>query len=1366
MTALTPSDPRRLGRYWLAGRLGAGGQGVVYEAYGESGERVAVKVPRLDGPEARARLAKEAAAAGRVASFCTAAVIEAQVEQAPLYIVSEYVPGPSLRRAVTESGPYGADALRRLAIGVATALTAIHQAGIVHRDLKPDNIILGPDGPRVIDFGVARETGPTTTGPIMGTPGYMAPEVLTGRAATGAADVWAWAMVLLFAARGSDAIPAGEPMAVVSRVLEFTADVASLPDEIAPLVSAATTHDPATRPAASDLLLGLLDLLDVPGLPGSSGRPGLPGLPGDGGDLVGDGGGRAGVGGGPAGDGRWVGDGGGRAGDGRWAFEGGGPAGGGDRSGGEPADDPLVRGSGVAAELTGEADPGLGAVAEELYRELSEAERACVPEVFLRMLDGDTLRPVRRDVLPEIEGLDAMLDLFAAAGLVTRREETPESDWTPEPSGEASKPLGEADERTGEAGERTGEAGERTGEEGERGGEAGEPSGELDERTREAGERGEETDERGGVVYELPAPGLVRAWPRLREWVAANRDGLPVHRRLADAAAEWDGHGRRPADLMQGTPLDRTLRWAAAERRDLTLARREREFLDAAAAEVRRRGRRRGLIAAALAVLLVVALGGLGTAEYLRRESVRQRDDARAKELALRASGLREVEPELARLLSVAAWRLSPETTEARGALLDSASQHVSDVFTAPYVDSSSVQALDVDGRILAAATDGTARLWDVTSGRRLREVTGIGTGVTRLAVSRDGRRLAALDDDGVRVWDTLTGRPLGGPFAKEAGGFGGLEFDRSGRLISVPRPSGGAEWWDVSKRARLTAPGGAALIGVSPDGRYGVVAAGQRTAEVWDLRRGRRLRLPSLPGTGTTTAAAFSDDSRALALVEDTPRHDKPITHLYDLTTRTAKQPVEGSTLQAADFVFGGGYIALWSPGEQLTVARWDDWTTMLTLPLPADPVQVRYDLVGRAVRVLNGQGGVVTLDVSMMFDRPLRLDPPLDHDVVTLKVAPGGRMLAVKREPSALTAHQLRTLELLDPATGARKAGPIAWKGEGKAMAFSRDGTRLAFGDGEVVRVLDVASGRVTQQFGLVAEQDDSSSGPAYSVSEQIEGTFEPSESAPEPSDSVSESADSASEPSESAAESAESASERPGSVSELAFGPDGRTLAVQPDGGEFFVVDLRDLKRRSFAGGGVPGGGPMEFAPDGARLFVAEPQPRLYDPGREALVPVAAGTGSLEGAFAYSPDGRRIAFSGPDRITVWDRDLRTRLGAFPVTAGMREAIMLTWSPDGRWIASFEDGPRLRLWDVASGRQIGVVYDGLAESDIDNAWLGFSADGTKLHSLGVDGTFRTHELDGARLAATVCELAGRALTAAEWRDYMPGVDPFDLCT
>ncbi|WP_433445551.1 serine/threonine-protein kinase [Nonomuraea sp. CA-141351] len=189
----------RLGGYWLAGRLGAGGQGVAYEAYGPAGERVAVKAPRFDSAETRARLVREAAAR-RVASFCTARVIDVQTGVPAPYIVSEFVPGPNLRQVVAESGPYEGDRLYRLAAAVATALTAIHQVGIVHRDLKPDNIILGPDGPRVIDFGVVCEVGPTTSGPAMGTPGYMSPEVLAGRGATEAADLWAWGMVVLFAA--------------------------------------------------------------------------------------------------------------------------------------------------------------------------------------------------------------------------------------------------------------------------------------------------------------------------------------------------------------------------------------------------------------------------------------------------------------------------------------------------------------------------------------------------------------------------------------------------------------------------------------------------------------------------------------------------------------------------------------------------------------------------------------------------------------------------------------------------------------------------------------------------------------------------------------------------------------------------------------------------------------------------------------------------------------------------------------------------------------------------------------------------------------------------------------------------------------
>ncbi|MEV4580482.1 serine/threonine-protein kinase, partial [Nonomuraea jabiensis] len=694
MTPLTPADPHRIGGYWLAGRLGAGGQGVVYEAYGPAGEHVAIKVPRFDSTEARARLAKEAAAARRVASFCTAKVIDAQTAEPAPYIVSEFVPGPNLRQVVTESGPYEGDRLHRLAVGVATALMAIHQVGIVHRDLKPDNIILGPDGPRVIDFGVAREAGPTTSGAVIGTPGYMSPEVLAGRGATEAADLWAWGMVVLFAATGKDAIEADDPMSVVTRVLDFRPDTGGLPGPLDRLVAAALDRDPGKRPAAGTVLLRLLG--------------------GEQGDL-------------------------------------------------------LSRGGTLAATLKETpAGPDLGAVAEELYAELTEAERASVPEVFLRMIDGDSLRPVARDELPETEAIDALLAVFAAAGLVARE----------------------------------------------------------------------------GDSYELASPGLVQAWPRLREWLAANRDGLAVHRRLADAAAQWDHHGRKPADLLHGSNLDRTLQWAATERKDLTLARREREFLEAASRQARRQSRRRGLLAAALAVLLVAALGGFGLAEHLRRESNRQRDDALARELALRAADLRQAEPPLARLLTVAAWRLGPALPETRGALYDSLSQPTTDVFTDPYFEQHNLYALSLDGRTLVSVSGGTARIWDVPGRREIRRLSGLGDGASKAALSPDGAMLALQDEHGVRLWDTGTGTQLGERFAQDAGEpliTQPLAFDTTGRLLQVPKdsPTDSVQMWDVSTRRRLTAPSGSGLFAVSPDGRYGYVSDGRSDAQLWDLRSG-----------------------------------------------------------------------------------------------------------------------------------------------------------------------------------------------------------------------------------------------------------------------------------------------------------------------------------------------------------------------------------------------------------------------------------------------------------------------------------------------------------------------------------------------
>ncbi len=259
MDTLVADDPQRLGDYWLSGRLGSGGQGVVYEAYAPDGQRVAVKVLR-DDAAGRARIEREVAAARRVASFCTARVLDVGSDGKHTYIVSEYVEGPSLREAVREGRPFTGDDLHRLATAIATALTAIHEAGVVHRDLKPDNVLLGPDGPRVIDFGIARtaDMSLTTSGVVAGTPTYMAPEVFTGQRAQEPADVFAWAGIVLFAATGEDPFLAESLGGVMHRVLSTDPDLTALPRSLRPLVASALAKEPETRPTARELLQGLI----------------------------------------------------------------------------------------------------------------------------------------------------------------------------------------------------------------------------------------------------------------------------------------------------------------------------------------------------------------------------------------------------------------------------------------------------------------------------------------------------------------------------------------------------------------------------------------------------------------------------------------------------------------------------------------------------------------------------------------------------------------------------------------------------------------------------------------------------------------------------------------------------------------------------------------------------------------------------------------------------------------------------------------------------------------------------------------------------------------------------------------------------
>ena len=259
MLALRDTDPREVGVYRLLGRLGEGGQGVVFLAEGPTGSQVAVKLlPPTTDPQVRSRFLKEVAAAQRVARFCTAQVLDAGIFERRPFIVSEYVSGPSVVELVEQFGPRGGAALERIAVATLTALGAVHAAGMVHRDFKPGNVLLGPDGPVVIDFGLAAVPGMTTTGlsgqATVGTPAFMAPEQLAGTRVTAAADVWSWAVTMVFAGTGELPFKGESLTATAFAILHSEPNVGGLPEPLGSLVRRCLNKDPAARPPARGVL--------------------------------------------------------------------------------------------------------------------------------------------------------------------------------------------------------------------------------------------------------------------------------------------------------------------------------------------------------------------------------------------------------------------------------------------------------------------------------------------------------------------------------------------------------------------------------------------------------------------------------------------------------------------------------------------------------------------------------------------------------------------------------------------------------------------------------------------------------------------------------------------------------------------------------------------------------------------------------------------------------------------------------------------------------------------------------------------------------------------------------------------------------
>jgi Protein kinase domain len=259
MEPLSANDPRRVGEFQMRARLGVGGMGRVYLGFSPAGRAVAVKVvhPELARDQQFiGRFRQEVAAARAVSGIYTAPVVTAGLDDYPPWLATVFIPGPSLATVISSRGQLPEAAAWRLAAGLAEALQAVHACGLVHRDLKPANVLLAPDGPHVIDFGISRALDGTTLtakGMVVGTPGFMSPEQAGGAQVGPASDVFSLGCVLAYAAAGIQPFGEGSAPAVLYRVVSSQPNLARVPSGLRQIVAACLIKDPAGRPALAAL---------------------------------------------------------------------------------------------------------------------------------------------------------------------------------------------------------------------------------------------------------------------------------------------------------------------------------------------------------------------------------------------------------------------------------------------------------------------------------------------------------------------------------------------------------------------------------------------------------------------------------------------------------------------------------------------------------------------------------------------------------------------------------------------------------------------------------------------------------------------------------------------------------------------------------------------------------------------------------------------------------------------------------------------------------------------------------------------------------------------------------------------------------
>ncbi|MET8165898.1 helix-turn-helix domain-containing protein [Streptomyces sp. NPDC005329] len=763
-------------------------------------------------------------------------------------------------------------------------------------------------------------------------------------------------------------------------------------------------------------------------------------------------------------------------------------------------------------------------------------------------------------------------------------------------------------------------------------------------------------------TVEIAHEALLHAWPRLRGWIDADRNGLLIHQQLAHAADEWEREGGDPSALYRGTRLDTVRAWAEELDGRSRLSAREEAFLRASRAEeadrrrqARRQVRRRQGTLATLVVLLTLAVAAGALAYQQRSDALRQERVARSRALAAQSASLAVGQPEASMRLAGEAYR-SQATPEARGALLSTQAQPFSARLGGHRGPVNSV-AFAPDGRTLAtASSDGTVTLRRLAD-RRTTATFKMSGRVRSVAFSADGRTLAAgATDAPVQLWGAADHRTkVVLPASTE--GARAVAFDPRGRTLAVAAGDGTVQLWDVDRRRRVASftghVGQVDALAYAPDGRTLASAGADRTVRLWDTVRDRSSGV--LEGhTDEVYGVTFAPDGRTLA----SGGADRTV-RLWDLARHRTASVLTGHSddVNAVAYTPDGATVV--SAGGDGTTRLWDVHSGMQTLTLSGHTdytMGVAVNADGTMLATAGFDQSVVLWDLGgpVLTARPYT-------EIWQSAYSPDGRLLA--------TADTDHTVRLWDVARHRAVATLRGHRAAVFSVAFAPDGRTLASaGSDGTVRLWDVAAHRLLDT--LAGHRGD-----VFSVAFSPDGALLASAGA----DRTVRLWDVATR------RLLATLTGHSDFVNDVAFSPDGRTLA---SAGDDLTVRLWDVAARrplaTLTGhtGAVRG---VAFGPDGRALASSgnDGTVRLWDVRRERPMAVLRGhTGSVRG-IAFSPDGRLLASSGSDRtVRLWDVAERR---PWATLTGHTNAVWGTvFAPDGRTVASSSNDGTVRLWNL----------------------------------------------------------------------------------